>query len=354
MKILFRADANTTIGLGHVQRSLSLAIALRKQGVESLFLTNPSNSQPKRISSLGFSVEILPFQESWSSADARAVFEIASQRDCAAVVVDSHQASADYLDEVGRAGIFVAVRDDLALFPFSCQLVINGNADAKGLPYRSSTGDTEFLLGPEYAVLREEFEYITPLRGSSNVSNVLVILGGTDGYDLMPRILSHLDTMSGEFRVTAVIGPFFHNTAAVRSVAADSVRQISLVEAPESVHDLMLNADLAVSAAGQALYELGCTGCPTVAISVATNQEGQLSAFKDAGALLSAGDAGSGEIIAELDKHLRVCLADEGVRTGLASAGQRLVDGKGAQRVARALVTQVDQRSKTKTNSHSN
>lgn len=347
MKVLFRADAGPHIGLGHVQRSLSLAIALQKLGVESLFLTNGGNFHCERIARFGFFVELVPETESWNSADSEATLKVAFRQECDAVVVDSHEAGADYLTELRNAGIFVAARDDLALFPFSCQLVFNGNADASRLPYQSSAGDTVFLLGTEYMVLRDEFGEAPSRSINGDVQNMLVILGGTDNHDLMPRILRLLDTLPGEFSVTAVVGPFFNNATAVKSAAENAKRPIMLVHSPDSVRDLMLGADLAVSAGGQTLYELASTGCPTVAMSVAPNQRGQLLALEEAGALVSAGDAETGDVITGMGRGLTDLLADSKARVDMAAVGQSLVDGQGAQRVAGTIVNEVRQPAKT-------
>ena len=147
-RVLFRVDAGPHIGLGHLQRSLALAAASRQKDVESTFLTNDDNGSRERAAGFGFPVVTLPHVESWTSEDADAAVKVASQNGCDAVVVDSHEAHADYLTQLRDAGLYVIKRDDLAHYPFPCQMVINGNADACQLPYRSSSGDTLFLLGP--------------------------------------------------------------------------------------------------------------------------------------------------------------------------------------------------------------
>jgi len=352
MKVLFRADAGPHIGLGHVQRSLSLANALKKLGVESVFLTNSGNSHGERIKRSGFPVHPLNETESWTSGDAKATLEAAEQQGCAAMVVDSHEAGTNYLTQLRNAGVFVVVRDDLALFSFSCQVVVNGNADAHELPYRSTTEDTVFLLGTEYIVLRDEFGE-APSRPKSSVQNILVILGGTDEHNLMPGILDELDALPGDFSVTAVVGPFFHNATAIKSAVEKAHRPMKLVYGPDSVHGLMLDADLAISAAGQTLYELASVGCPTVAISVAPNQRGQLKALQDAGALVSAGDVESDDVITGVARELTGLLDDVKVRQDMAKVGRSLVDGSGACRVARAIVTEIRRSTKLDAPSHS-
>ena len=341
LRVLFRVDAGPDLGLGHLQRSLSLAIALGKLGMDSLFLTNENESSRQRIKGYRFPLDTLALARSWTSEDIKTTVDVAARNECDAVVVDCRFAHADYLAKLRSAGPYLIARDDLAIYPFPCQMVVNGNADACRLPYHSSSNDTVFLLGLDYMVLRPEFgdEYLRTVGGG--VANILVILGGSDQYDLMPEILGVLDSLPGNFSVTAVVGPYFHNAAAVMSVARNSKRQIKLVHNPDSVRGLMLEADLAVSAAGQALYELACVGCPTVAIQTAPDQGGQMAALAEAGSLIAAGDAQTDNVTAAINEAVTYLKQSPDVRHQMANAGQTLVDGKGALRVAGAIVESI-------------
>ena len=341
VKVLFRVDASTKIGLGHLLRSLSLALALKTLGTESLFLTNNLSSSQKQVEPHGFAVNALPSVGSWTAEDIKSTLELADWNGCRTILVDSHEVGEDYLAQLRSAGLFVIVRDDLALQPFSCQMLISGNADAGQLPYHSSSGDTQFLLGPKYIVLRPEYQGLPTRNISASVHNVLVILGGADSKNLMPSILNLLDKIPGDFAVTAVVGPFFDNLTHIQAAAKNANRIISLIYCPDSVHDLMLEADLAISAAGQTLYELACTGCPSVAIKVASNQLGQMQAMERAGFLqgsIDAGDRDCWDIIGESAAHL---LIDPTARQRLSTTGQQLVDGQGAQRVAEAIMQKL-------------
>ena len=135
--------------------------------------------------------------------------------------------------------------------------------------------DTLFLLGPQYLMLREEFSDKSNFVVHPTVHNILVVLGGSDSLELMPGILSMLDDMQDDFVINAIIGPFANNENNVRQVIDKSRHVINLFHSPDAIQELMLQADLAISAGGQTLYELLCLGCPTVAIEVALNQKKQ-------------------------------------------------------------------------------
>ena len=338
-KVLFRVDAGPSIGLGHLQRSLSLATALQTSDVESLFLGPDDSGTVERIGQFGYAFKPLPKSQPWSLDDARGTQDVADNEECSTIIVDSHQVGAEYLSHLRDAGLFVALRDDLAGFPFPCQLVINGNADAKKLGYFSSSGDTVFLLGTDYMVLGQEYWDWPSLTNDRPVENVLVTVGGTDDFNLMPQIIETLDRLPGCFSLTAIVGPFFENVGAVEQAASRMSRKIKLYHNPPNLHDAIVEADLAVSAAGQTLYELACAGCPTVAFSVASNQQSQMENLAEAGFLRMAGCATNDDVIGGVGETVRSLLKGADARSVMASAGRRLVDGQGALRVVQQLLT---------------
>ncbi len=338
MTMLFRVNAGPKIGLGHLQRSLSLAAALKQEGTISRFLLNEEPASPAYVAQFGFSAEMLGSAASWSREDAAATVQAAARYAAQAVLVDGRDVTAAYLDQLRAAGCVVIVRDDMARFPFSCQVVVNGNADARRLPYVSSSGDTRFLLGPAYVVLREEFWSVPARAASPSVRQVLVTLGGADPQQLMPQLLRLLDDVPGDFGVTAVIGPYFEDREAIRQTAIRMQRRVRVLESPTALRERMLESDLAISGGGQTLYELARAGCPTVAIQVGSDQAGQLQALADAGCVRSIGHVEQGDALLRVREAVVSLLADAPARHALVQAGQRLIDGQGAARVAGALL----------------
>ena len=340
-KVLFRVNAGLHIGLGHLQRSLALATALKSSSAESSFLVNENHGSDDRIERWGFTSQTLDDAPSWTAEDAKATIDTAKKLGCERVVVDSHEVPANYLAMLTGSELFIIARDDLAPYTFPCQMVFNGNADARLLPYHSNNGDTVFLLGPEYAVLGPQYDGTSAREINTSVQNILVTMGGEDRCDLLPDILGLLDKMPGDFSVTAVIGPYFNNVQQVESAAEKAKRTVRLVYSPDSLRDFMMESDLALSAAGQTLYDLACTGCPTVAIKVAGNQHGQMKAFEDAGFIRVAGDAEKDNVLPPLRDVISSLLSDPEARAAMSGVGRRLVDGQGAKRVASEIFAHV-------------
>jgi spore coat polysaccharide biosynthesis predicted glycosyltransferase SpsG len=103
--------------------------------------------------------------------------------------------------------------------------------------------------------------------------------------------------------------------------------------------NLMRNADLAITAAGQTMYELASAGVPSIAIQVAENQKLNIEGFQKAGFAVRMG---SWEQMDESTIMESVnAVLDPTTRTAMSRNGQKLVDGRGAMRIAEYLLNLV-------------
>lgn len=336
--VLVRVDAGPRVGLGHLQRCLSLAAALRQAGLECIFLTNRQPAVQARVARCGFSSRTVECATSWDGDDQEETQALARAMQCRTVVVDSDDEGAPYLAALRDAGLFVCAIEDLAPHPFPCQVVVNGDAHAHELPYASSSSDTVFLLGPAYCMLREEFWNLRARPATRGTPRILVMLGGDDPHRLMPGLLRTLSGLSVAVAGTVVIGPFFAHTDEVTRVAASLRTPMTVLRAPVSVCEVMQGADVAISAGGQTLYELARVGCPTIAIETAGNQAGQMQVLHEAGIIRAVGRAQDSQIVEAVAEATNDLLRDHDQRQRMSAAGRRFLDGQGALRVAKALV----------------
>lgn len=326
-RVLFRVDTGPQVGLGHLQRCLAVAHALAERGIDSSFAVPDASSVADRVG--GFDLVELP-------GSARPE-DVAAAAAGSPVVVDSYAVDGAYLSRLHEEVAALAVIDDRAAFPVAGRLCVNGGANAPSLPYRSASGNTRFLLGTDYTMLGAGFWDAVPRPTADPVSNVLLTLGGSDPHGLGPRLLAALGRLAVAPTITLVVGPYFVRPAALAEAAAGYRQRVVLLEAPPSLAPAMAEADLAVSAAGQSVYELLRLGVPTVALTIAPNQTAGLAALAARGAVIAAGgadDAGIDELVANEVRRL----AGDGMRRRtLAETGRALVDGQGARRVAAAL-----------------
>ena len=107
------------------------------------------------------------------------------------------------------------------------------------------------------------------------------------------------------------------------------------------VADLMCQCDVAVSAAGSTLYELCACGVPTVTYVLADNQIPGARAFDRQGLIMMAGDCRAQGTEEKIISQLQRLIADSNLRELTSRQMQQVVDGKGAWRLAQALLSFV-------------
>ena len=199
MRAVFRADASLAIGTGHVMRCLTLAGALREQGVDCAFVCREHPGHLRdAVERLGFPVTMLSPAEGaagpspyahWLGAsqaqDARDTLQAMAGRQPDWVVVDHYALDAQWESQV-RAGCgrLLAI-DDLADRPHDCDLLLDQNLGRSAQAYAQlCPADCRILAGPAYALLRPEFAAwrarSLERRRRPAVRRILVTMGGVD------------------------------------------------------------------------------------------------------------------------------------------------------------------------------
>jgi spore coat polysaccharide biosynthesis predicted glycosyltransferase SpsG len=326
-----RANADASVGFGHVKRCQSLSDALLALGAGVVFMVNPESAAREWLP-VGAGVEELAADEAATLADTARYIE---SRGITALVVDSYDIGPASLARI-RVPI-TAIVDAPPKRPLPVALVINGAAVATGQHHPLAAG-SRALLGPHYVLLRRDFEKgRTAVRDS--VERVLITTGGGDDRGLCTRLVRAVRRAAPDAGITVVAGYFFP-PATVRDLEqlAASDPALDVVVSPPTLYPLMMAADLAVSAGGQTTYELAATGTPAVAVTLAANQTVNLKGLSAMGTLEWIGDADDPGIDIRIQHHVSRLAADGPARERMSQAGRQVVDGRGAARVAAEIL----------------
>lgn len=330
LKIGIRVDGGYNIGLGHIQRCLALANQLKKKGAEIFFICKENRHIKDKVEQKSFT--LLELKDNLTSEkDLKSTIGIIRKQKINIVITDSYAINEDYLVEIRKVVPFLVSIDDLANISFPSDVVINQNIYAKELNYHSSTGRTKFLLGPKYALLREEFSNLGKREVNEKVKNLLITLGGSDPFNLTPRILKILDRIRQDFKITVIIGPFFKNIVEIEKTAKEIDKKVELVYNSHKMSKIMLASDLAVTGGGTTLYEIGATGTPALAFCLAENQGENIKTMSEYGIVVNLGQ-GNKLIEERFYKKVDSLIENSKLRENMSELGQQLVDGKGIQR----------------------
>jgi UDP-2,4-diacetamido-2,4,6-trideoxy-beta-L-altropyranose hydrolase len=355
MDILFRCDAGSVRGSGHVVRCLTLAAALAERGARAVFLCR-EDAGPflDLVRDKGFTLHVLPApahtpdkaEEIWDEEEQRADFELCraavAGRRFGRIIVDHYGLGAAWETPARALGDKIVVIDDLANRPHDCDILLDQNEyiGKEGRYGGLLPAGCEILLGGQYALLRPEFAAMREKTAAKDiVRNILVFMGGTDFRSLslrLARILGPLATMEG-INVDIVVGRQNPDLATLGREAANNP-SLEIHAGHGNMAALMAEADIAFGAGGTATWEFCCLGVPLLMITFADNQVRMARDCEKQGVARYIGhfDAIDDKAIAAAFESLA---ADSAARRRMRENAMRLIDGRGAARAAALILS---------------
>ncbi|HHG83582.1 MAG TPA: UDP-2,4-diacetamido-2,4,6-trideoxy-beta-L-altropyranose hydrolase [Bacteroidetes bacterium] len=203
-RVVFRADGNARIGLGHVVRSLALADVLREHFDLAFAIQRPTTEVADMV--LKVCGRLLPLPQTDDlRADADAFCGELQPGDV--VVLDGYRFDAAYQKACRDDGHrFLVCIDDLQSVHMYADAVINHGGGIDAAAYEMEPY-TRLFLGPEYALLRRPFMDIDPgLRQFANLNQFFVCMGGADPLNLSRLALDALARVPEVSHVIVVTG----------------------------------------------------------------------------------------------------------------------------------------------------
>ena len=343
-KIYIRADGNDVIATGHIMRCLSIAEQIRKLGVEVRFVT-ADDSPCSLIEDRGFFVDVLGTV--WNDLDKEmdVIGKYIEEKNVSTILVDSYYVTEKYLSFLSRK-TKVAYIDDIYAFAYPVNTLINYAVFADMNAYHElygERGEPKYLIGGEYVPIREEFLNVD-FSVKTDVNKVMITTGGTDRLNVTGNLLKAVlcDDKLNKLYYHIIVGKFNKNKSMLETAAAASNGHIILHENVTKMSAYMTECDLAVSAAGSTLYELCSCGTPTICLEIADNQKGAYM-WERKGLMRYAGNAAKNldGCINEFLVHLRELMTDYDTRLEMSHRMKKIVDGRGAERIAGYLIDTI-------------
>lgn len=367
--IVFRTDASLQIGTGHVMRCLTLADALKAEGVECHFICreHPGNLldyiKGKGYSAYAISVMHAERAESRGASTlpstelaqlAHAHWLGASQQqdadECALIlselrpdwlIVDHYALDACWESVLQPHYQKLMVIDDLADRPHTCDVLVDQTFGRKADDYLPKVpAGCKVLCGSQYALLRPEFaalrQYSLKRRETPQMYSLLVNMGGVDRNNATGKVLQalrHCD-LPVSCSITVVMGTSAPWLSGVRLQAEQMPWPTDIRVGVSNMAQLMADSDLAIGAAGSTSWERCCLGLPTVMIVLADNQRQVAQGLERVGAALAIDQQQIAEYLPTLLAPL-VSLSIPRLAMGQVAAG--ITDGCGVTAVIQHL-----------------
>lgn len=341
MKIGFFTDASPEIGYGHLMRCRALADAINSFG-GSCTMVGLSEAYRQSDDNKRFTDWIETNEWRGEEESARHLLKVLSEHSCDCVVLDDYRVDAVFQEVVYSAGVRFALFDHRIKRPIFADWTINASPGVVPAEYRSFlfAADPRLFVGTRFAILRSTFRDVA-VRVHSKIHSppiVLLSFGGGDDRGALQFVLDALYSALPNVEFIVISGRQNPRIEELnRQVCGMKLSRVSIYIEPDDIVDLFLKSSLAITAGGTMTFELARCGVPMVLLTVANNQIRQAEGWDASGNAIHLGSLyeTSSEVL--IDSVLQL-LSDPDRLYRMRKIGVQLVDGHGADRVARGLV----------------
>lgn len=349
MRVVFRADAGTDMGIGHVMRCLTLADGLTARRHVCHFVCRERTGHlARQIEARGYPVTLLAKRRDSSDwlgtseeQDANDTRKALGYAPIDWFVTDHYGIGEAWEAAFRKSGARMLSIDDLADRVHDCDLLLDQTLGRVATDYAGLIpSGAGLLLGASMALLRPRFAQLRQQsleRRARGVGRMLVSLGGADASNLTTRVIDAIDrcSWSEPVAVDVVLGGVNPWISEVKARAEQSPIAMRVLVDASDMAELMALADLAIGTAGTTSWERCCLGLPSILVIAAENQRRTAEALSGAGAatVLEASDHLVDDLVAEIARFSR----DPSLLTDMSENAAMIVDGSGCDRVVDAL-----------------
>jgi len=326
---LFRVDASPEIGGGHLFRCAALAKTLARNEWHCRFAVSRQtlNMIPASLTQK-FAFDILDEPAAESSTVAEPSVDV--------VIIDHYGIENAEELALARSAKQVLVIDDLPGRRHSCDWFVNSMPGAQADDFRDQVPEGCIILpGGAYALLqpifwRNRLRAFDVRQGKSNVRRILVNFGAVDTHGMTARVLAGLRDSERELTVDIMLGLDGHLKPELTALAQGSNLTLCFHDWVDDPSPLMVEADLAIGAAGISALERCSLGLPSLLVVTAENQRQNAERLGTLGAAMVLGAFSS----VNAEQIISSVNAAEAILGDMSTAAANVCDGLGAARVA--------------------
>lgn len=356
LNVVFRAEASNAFGLGHLTRCRALAEKLPLSENPLLVLReSPETDQIiKPLAKDGWNIHRLP-EAANSQEDAIATASAANEAEATLIVTDlCHR---DYLNEPtalpkyhrrlrGTVSAKVISIEDCRMECFTSHMAVIPYDCGGAAQTNKALDGCEILSGLDYYTCRGELSdaAAAPRDIRPAAQRILVSIGGGDPMGLTARVskaLTLIDRDRCEARV--FIGPAATAEHSNRvSETCKGHQHIEVMFFTDEFAEQLLWADIAIIGEGLIRYEAAMMGTPSLTISQFDHDSDMVRNFFAQGSTRYIG-AENSITEDEIADAVTSLLENQDARRTQSEAGKKMVDGRGAERIATHINTFFEQ-----------
>lgn len=313
-RILFRVDANSQIGFGHLVRCISIAKSMEQ--FDCVFLSTENLNEFLEI-------ELLDNISFISIEKSQDFLEKIESRDI--VVLDGYQFDTGYCEQIANKAMLVSI-DDLAEIKIPADIIINPTPKMNPAQYSASL-HTQFLLGIRYAMLRPAFLEIAQKKIlKKEQGSLFICFGGSDPLNKTKNALSAALTSNQFDAIHVVLGPGYTHQSTLNIMDEKNSNITIHNNLNESaMAELMGSTEFAILPSSGILLEGIAAKMNIISGYYVDNQKFVYESHNEMNSFIDASNLSETNILSAIDNLKSGIIQDS------------LIDGKSTQRIAKSI-----------------
>ena len=349
IRVGIRADGGTKMGAGHLFRCMSIAHGFKKMGVSVLFYVADEDGASV-LSREGMESKVLHTDYANLEAETDTLVRELEEDGICLLLVDSYFTTPHYLKRLNQVCPVFCLDDEGKedrVMPVSG--IINYNILGAQMPYANywwvQKEKPLLLLGSEYAPVRPSF-LETKHCPKPDRKKLMITMGGSDQFNIAGKLAKRLLLCDIQHLDIELICGGFNPYLKELQTLAENHANLSVAWDVRDMWNHMAQSDLVVAAASSTMYELCAIGVPTVCCFYVENQRAIAEGFEKRTKVSNCGNFAEEEetVLLNLVREISRLLEDEKERKAVADSMRKVCDGRGAERLARRLISYAEER----------
>jgi UDP-2,4-diacetamido-2,4,6-trideoxy-beta-L-altropyranose hydrolase len=284
-KLIFRADGNSTTGLGHLYRLFAL-VEMYKATFDFVFVTK-ENTITQKIHK-EYPLELIPESIKINEEPKWLAHKFSVSNHI--IIADGYQFISSYQRNIKNKGFKLMYIDDLTTEYMYADIVVNHSPMIEKSMFQSENY-TKYALGTKYAILRPAFLKETKVDESiTNLSTAFVCFGGADSTNLTLKAVDALLKIKEVKEINVVVGAAYNDKELIELSKKNPCIYVYKNLEENQLVQLMRKSNLSIASSSTILYELCSVNSLILTGFYVDNQERIYNGFLKNDAIIGLGN----------------------------------------------------------------
>ena len=283
-KILFRADAKISIGIGDLMSFVNLSRYFEEHGWECHFIVKDYIPVLALLNEYQIKNYLTIDKNSSIEQEIEIINNYLTTNEIKAIFLQINEVDLSHYSKI-KNDIYKACvhfKENLAA---GYNLVLSWDPDSHKYFNCDKYSRTKFFLGPEYVILSIDFDQdaIEGKIHNQDRKNLLLAMGGADEFDFTAKVIQKLKEMKCDMDLRIILGAGYNQTRNLEKILKVSKLKYQVRQNVKNMFAEYMACDVAIGTGGLTASELVYTRIPALLVAVYEHQTTRCKYFDQMG-----------------------------------------------------------------------